>query len=400
MFSFPRDALHNLRELLVALVAVASAGTAAAQAQAQPSTTGPSATTYPGIGRAATSKEVAAWDIDVRPDFKGLPKGAGTVDQGLEVWESKCASCHGVFGESNEFFSPLVGGTTKEDIASGRASRLNDTSYPGRTTFMKLSSVSTLWDYIHRAMPWNAPKSLKVDEVYAATAYLLNMGGIVPNDFKLSDQNIADVQKLLPNRNGMTTEHGLWPGAAFGNQKPDVQAVACMNDCASDAPKIASFLPDFARDAHGNLAEQNRLVGAQLGADTTRPPPASLEAGAAQRGMTVAASAASAAATAIVAAKPASGGDVSGAALSAAAMSLAQKNSCVACHGMDKKIIGPGFLDIAKKYAARADAVDYLAGKIKVGGAGVWGPVPMPAQNLAEADARTIAQWLAQGAKK
>ena len=67
---------------------------------------------YPGIGRAATPKEVAAWDIDVRPDFKGLPTGSGSVAQGQDVWEAKCASCHGIFGESNEVFTPLVGGTT------------------------------------------------------------------------------------------------------------------------------------------------------------------------------------------------------------------------------------------------------------------------------------------------
>ena len=66
---------------------------------------------YPGVGRAATPKEVAKWDIDVRPDFKGLPAGSGSVAKGQEVWESKCAQCHGVFGESNEVFSPLVGGT-------------------------------------------------------------------------------------------------------------------------------------------------------------------------------------------------------------------------------------------------------------------------------------------------
>ena len=369
-----------------ALLAAALIG-GAAQAQTPNVATLP----YADIGRPATREEIAAWDIDVRPDFKGLPIGAGTVDQGLEIWEAKCASCHGVFGESNEFFSPIVGGTTKDDVASGRVARLTDSGYPNRTTFMKLSTVSTLWDYIHRAMPWNAPKSLPVDEVYAVTAYLLNMADIVPSDFRLSDQNIAEAQKLLPNRNGMTTEHGLWPGAGFGNQKPDVQAMACMKDCIGDQFKIASSLPDFARNAHGNLAEQNRLVGAEVGADTTKPAPVSLEASAARHGALVAA-----AATAPDAgtSKPAAGANA------AAALALAEKNGCVACHAPDTKLIGPSFRDIAGKYGERADAAQYLAGKIKSGGAGVWGPVPMPAQTLAEADARTIAQWLAEGAKK
>ena len=79
---------------------------------------------YLGIGRAATPAEIKAWDIDVRPDFTGLPPGSGSVAKGQEVWEAKCASCHGTFGESNEVFSPLVGGTTAEDIKNGRVKAL------------------------------------------------------------------------------------------------------------------------------------------------------------------------------------------------------------------------------------------------------------------------------------
>ncbi|HEY0819917.1 MAG TPA: cytochrome c, partial [Rhizobacter sp.] len=236
---------------------------------------------YPGIGRPATEREVRAWDIDVRPDFAGLPKGSGTVAQGQDLWEAKCASCHGVFGESNEVFSPLVGGTTADDVKSGRVARLTDASFPGRTTLMKLPTVSTLWDYINRAMPWNAPKSLAPDEVYAVTAYLLHLGGVVPGDYTLSERTMADVQARLPNRLGMTTAHALWPGKGMATAKaPDVQATACMKDCAVEA-KVASFLPDHARNAHGNLAEQNRAVGPQRGADTTRPPVASPAAAAA-----------------------------------------------------------------------------------------------------------------------
>jgi hypothetical protein len=134
---------------------------------------------HPGIGRAATPKEVAAWDIDVRPDFKGLPKGSGSVAKGRTSGR-QVRQCHGIFGESNEVFSPLVGGTTAEDVKTGRVARLLDEAFPGRTTLMKVATVSTLWDYIHRAMPWNAPKSLKPDEVYAVTAFLLNLGGWCP----------------------------------------------------------------------------------------------------------------------------------------------------------------------------------------------------------------------------
>lgn len=336
------------------------------------------AQTLPGIGRPATPKEIAAWDIDVRPDFKGLPKGSGNVAQGQDIWEAKCASCHGVFGESNEVFSPLVGGTTADDVKTGRVARLRDEAFPGRTTLMKVPTVSTLWDYINRAMPWNAPKSLKTDEVYAVTAFLLNLGGVVPDDFVLSDKTMADAQSRMPNRNGMTTNHGLWPGRTLGGPgRPDVKAVACMSNCATE-PSLASMLPDHARNAHGNLAEQNRLVGAQHGADTTRPPGATAVAGAA--------------ATATVAARPAAAGG--------APTALLNKHTCTACHADATKLVGPSWRDIAGKHGSRADAEAYLIGKIKAGGAGVWGQIPMPPQALPDDDAKVIARWLTEGARK
>jgi cytochrome c551/c552/cytochrome c553 len=344
--------MSSCRERLLALLMLALPLAVAAQAPK-----------YTGIGRDATPREVAAWDIDVRPDFKGLPKGAGTVAQGQVIWEAQCASCHGVFGESNEVFQPIVGGTTKDDVKTGRVARLKDNSYPGRTTLMKLSSLSTLWDYIHRAMPWTNPKTLKPDEVYAVTAYILHLGGVLPANHTLSDANIADAQKLLPNRNGMTMDHALWPGPQRA-VRPDVAATACMRDCAIEQ-KVASLLPDHARNAHGNLAEQNRAVGAQRGAETASAAPA--------------------------AARPPQDG---------AAALLANKHGCVACHGLDNKILGPSFRDIAKAYGARTDAQAYLSGKIMAGSSGVWGSIPMPPQTLGAADAKAIAQWLAAGAKK
>lgn len=323
---------------------------------------------YPGIGRAATPKELAAWDIDVRPDFKGLPKGSGSVARGQQVWEGQCASCHGIFGESGEVFNPVIGGTTAADIQSGHVARLKDSAYPGRTTLMKASTVSTLWDYINRAMPWTAPKSLSTDDVYAVTAFVLNLGGVLPDDFVMSDKNIAEVQKRLPNRNGMSTRHALWPGKDFDTTgKPDVQGSACMSNCAAE-PKLASSLPDFARNAHGNLADQNRGVGPQRGAQTAAP-----------------------GAAAPKAAPPAA---------TQAAIDLTQKHTCVACHGITNRIVGPSFQEVARKHGSRADAVAYLSAKIKSGGSGVWGNVPMPEQALPEADLKAIAQWLATGASQ
>ncbi|MEO7549230.1 MAG: c-type cytochrome [Ramlibacter sp.] len=354
--------MSSWAEKCVCAVALAVAGLAA---QAQP---------YPGIGRAATPAEVQAWDIDVRPDFKGLPAGAGSVARGQDVWEEKCAGCHGVFGESNAIFNPLAGGTTADDIKTGKVASLRRTDYPGRTTLMKVSQVSTLWDYINRAMPWNQPKSLSVEEVYAVTAYLLHLGDIVPADFTLSDRNIRDVQQRLPNRNGKTTAHAMWPGREMGGTAaPDVAGTACMKDCAVPV-RVVSLLPDFARNAHGNLAEQNRTVGAQHGQDTAARP--------------VEKTAATAPAPAP--ARPADGID------SKAVQALLQKNSCTACHAPVNKLVGPSWADVAKKHAGKTD---YLAGKIKAGGSGVWGLIPMPAQAaLSDADAKRIGAWLAAGA--
>ena len=80
--------------------------------------------------------------------------------------------------------------------------------------------------------------------------------------------------------------------------------------------------------------------------------------------------------------------------LSFANQQLAQQKGCMACHDLKAKKVGPAYADIAKKYAGRADAVDYLAGKIKKGGSGVWGPVPMPPQNVSDAEAKQLAQWI------
>jgi S-disulfanyl-L-cysteine oxidoreductase SoxD len=207
---------------------------------------------YPGVGRAATPAEVAAWDIDVRPDFKGLPPGSGSVAQGRKVWEAKCESCHGTFGESNEVFTPIVGGTTADDIRTGRVKSLSNPEMQ-RTTLMKLATLSTLWDYIRRAMPWTAPKSLTNDEVYAVTAYILNLGDILPDDFVLDERNMAQVQARLPNRNGLTRDHGLWDVQG----KADVANVECMKDCAG-AVRVTSAFPERAKGSHGDLAAQYR----------------------------------------------------------------------------------------------------------------------------------------------
>lgn len=365
---------------------------------------------YANVGRPATPQEVAAWDIDVRPDFKGLPKGSGSVVKGMEVWEGKCASCHGTFGESNEVFTPIVGGTTKEDVKSGRVASLRDNKQPQRTTMMKVATVSTLWDYINRAMPWTAPKTLTTEEVYAVTAYILNMAEVVPDDFVLSDRNIGEVQARMPNRNGMTQAHGMWDVKG----KADVRSTACMSNCG-DA-KLRSELPAAARNVHGDLSAQNRGFGAVRGVDTTQPAPQAALVGRAPVGkapMVVAAATTTTAGTAAAAATAATDATATAAAAAprpapapaaakapAGGLALAKQNACMACHGVGNRIVGPALRDIAAKYKGDAAAAQRLAGKVKAGSAGAWGPVPMPAQgHLKDDDIAVMVGWILDGAK-
>jgi S-disulfanyl-L-cysteine oxidoreductase SoxD len=367
---------------------------ASAQAPASPQTPAPP---WAQMGRAATAAEIRAWDIDVRPDFRGLPKGSGSVARGQVVWEAQCASCHGIFGESNEIFTPLIGGTTADDVRTGRVARLRDEGFPQRTSMMKLSTLSTLWDYVYRAMPWTQPKSLSHDDVYAVVAYMLNLASVVDDNFVLSDANVRDTQARLPARLGKTTAHALWPGRGLAGTlvRPDVQGIACMRECKADTT-VASSIPEHARNAHGNLAEQNRLVGPQRGADTTRPFLAVAATPGATAGTTASAPVAPAprSTTPATGAAPAAGLPAPDARLQA----LLSQHQCLACHGLNNRVVGPSLREVAAKYAARPDAEAYLASRITQGAAGVWGAIPMPGQNLPAADLRAIVQWMARTA--
>ncbi len=319
-----------------------------------------------GFGRIATPQEIAGWDIDVRPDGHGVKKGRGNARRGQEIYDAQCASCHGTFGESNNYMV-IAGGVTKEDLKTGRAASLKAGEV--RTVGNKLNYATTLWDYIHRAMPWTNPQSLSVDDVYAVTAYVLHLNEIVPEDFELSDENILKVQ--MPNRYGFTTDHGMRSVSG----KPDVQGSLCMKDCVKEV-KVTSELPVHARNAHGNLAEQKRPLGPMRGIDTTRydqGKPGAVK---------------------VAAAAPAA------AAAGPNAMDVLKARACTACHAVANKVVGPSYQEIGAKYASRPDAATYLVEKMKSGGVGVWGQVPMPAQPaLTDAEAQTVAKWILGGAK-
>ena len=140
------------------------------------------------FGRPATPDDIKAWDIDVRSDGKGLPEGSGTVARGKSVYEENCEVCHGPNGQ----------GGIKDRLAGGQGSLATET--PVKTVGSYWPYATTLFDYIHRAMPYQSPGSLSVDDTYAVAAYILSLNGILPSDAKL-DQNSLPAIKM-PNRDG------------------------------------------------------------------------------------------------------------------------------------------------------------------------------------------------------
>jgi cytochrome c551/c552 len=300
-----------------------------------------------GLGRPATATEIAGWDIDVRPDGEGLPPGHGSVAEGEKIYAQKCASCHGDFGD-NPQYAQLAGGVGS--LTS---------SAPVWTVGSALNYATTLFDYINRAMPFPNPKSLTPDEVYALCAYILNLSNIVPSDAVLDQKTLPQVK--MPNRDGFTTKHGLGSVKA----RSDIRVAACMRDCAKQV-KIVSELPaGFTEKFFGDISQEFRglntmnqtgepqWVRVALNESANAPP---------------------------------------------SAYALAQKNGCTACHALDHKIVGPAFRDVAAKYKGDVRALQKLEAKVRNGGAGVWGVVPMPPQTqVSQGDLQAILKWVLDG---
>jgi S-disulfanyl-L-cysteine oxidoreductase SoxD len=145
-----------------------------------------------GVGRPPTAEEIKAWDLTIPSDGQGLPPGSGTAALGKAIFEERCASCHGEKGEDPKY-SRLVGG--QGTLATDK---------PIRTIGSFWHSAPTLWSYIRRAQPFNAPGSLTPDQVYAVTAYLLYLNGII------GEQDVMDAQTLplvkMPNRDGFVPD--------------------------------------------------------------------------------------------------------------------------------------------------------------------------------------------------
>ncbi len=195
MFKFPKATIPLL------LVVGLAGAFVIADAQSYPS--------HYGFGAAATVAQQKAWNDDVNGlTGAGLPPGHGSVAAGQNLYEAKCAVCHGDFGEGENRYPVLAGGNGT--LTSAR---------PVKTVGSYWPYAPTLYDYIRRAMPFNAPGSLTNDQVYAIAAYVLNLNNIVPANAVLDAKTLAAIK--MPNRNGFINEH----------LKPDVHAVACMTNC-------------------------------------------------------------------------------------------------------------------------------------------------------------------------
>ena len=200
-----------------------------AQATAQAPSTGPKAlavdTVVPAhgvlhLGRPATQDEVAAWDIDVRPDGLGLPEGRGTVAQGEGIFTERCASCHGDFGEAVGRWPVLAGG--QDSLQAERPEKTIGSYWP---------YLSTVYDYVRRAMPFGDARSLSDDDVYALTAYLLYLNDVVTDEqFELSNENFTSIH--LPNEANFIDDDRQQEPHYAQKREP------CMENCKAEPAKI------------------------------------------------------------------------------------------------------------------------------------------------------------------
>ena len=204
---------------------------AVAQDAATPAAPAPAAAAAPeagarfGLGREALPEEIAAWDVDVMPDGRGLPEGSGDVATGEELFVEHCASCHGDFAEGLDNWPSLAGGEGTLDHDD-----------PEKTVGSFWPHLSTAWDYIHRSMPFGQAQILTPDETYAITAYVLYSNMLVEDDFVLSKENFTEV--VMPNADGFIVDDRPETEYDRFSQEP------CMENCKENVEitRHASFL--------------------------------------------------------------------------------------------------------------------------------------------------------------
>lgn len=195
----------------------------------------PIAETGFGLGRTALPEEIAAWDVDVLPDGRGLPEGRGDVLTGEEVFADRCASCHGDFAEGVDNWPVLAGGF---DTLADKD--------PVKTVGSYWPYLSTVWDYVHRSMPFGEAQTLSDDETYAIVAYILYSNDLVDEDFELSHENFAEFQ--MHNREGFILDDR--PSAEYQQWRSE----PCMENCKDSVEitmkaTVLDVTPDVVEEA-------------------------------------------------------------------------------------------------------------------------------------------------------
>ncbi len=169
-----------------------------------------------GLGTAATPAQIAGWSIGVRPDGQGLRPGKGTAAQGEVIFQERCATCHGEFGEGKDRWPVLAGG--HGTLTADRPEKTIGSFWP---------SASTLFDYIKRAMPYGNAQSLTDDELYSVVAYILNLNEVIKDPkFELNETTFATIK--MPNTDGFYDDDREVSEKHFWNRK------VCMTKCGPE----------------------------------------------------------------------------------------------------------------------------------------------------------------------
>ena len=204
------------------------------------------------FGRPATANEIKAWDVDALPDGTGLPAGSGSVEEGDELYEAQCASCHGDFGGGGNGYPQLAGGNQSKDKNGIVKTLKNQRVYgsvdaPKRTVGTYWPVATTLFTYIRDAMPYATPKSLTNSETYAITAYLLAQNEITIDGVEMDDEYVLDAKKLskvvlanrdgfYPNIDGPNAQENL--RSFFADRAKNIGAgTRCMTNCKDPGGK-------------------------------------------------------------------------------------------------------------------------------------------------------------------